>query len=151
GQAGVVAHHKVAVDFLNQVQSDADDDQQAGAAVKAGNAVVHFQQVGDDAGDDGHHGQEGGTDVGNAHEEPLKVIGGALAGPIAGNETAIVLEIIRRVLGVERDGGPEIAEEINQDDVEHVVDVALPLEDVIKGVRPAPTGDARQGVEKEER
>src|SRR2546427_390062 len=36
GQPGVVAHDEVAVDFLDHVQGDADDDQEPGAAVEAG-------------------------------------------------------------------------------------------------------------------
>ena len=38
-QAGVVPHDQVAVDLLHQVEGHADDDQQAGAAVEAGDEV----------------------------------------------------------------------------------------------------------------
>src|SRR5438034_2096211 len=38
-QSRIIAHHEMAVDLLNEVESHADDDQQAGAAVEAGNAV----------------------------------------------------------------------------------------------------------------
>ena len=38
GQAGIVPHDQVAVDLLHQIEGHADDDQQAGAAVEAGDA-----------------------------------------------------------------------------------------------------------------
>ena len=67
-------------------------------------------------------------DVGDAPQDAFEVIGRALAGTIAGNEAAVVFEVVGHVLGVEGDGGPEIAEEVDQDDVQHVVEIALPLE-----------------------
>ena len=43
-KALVVSHHQVAVDFLDEVEGDADDDEQAGAAEEAGDLHwdVHF-------------------------------------------------------------------------------------------------------------
>ncbi len=76
----------------------------------------------DDRGRDGHDGQESGTDVGDAHHDLFQIVGRALAGPIAGNERAEALEVFGHVFGIERDGRPEIAEEVDQHDVQQVVD-----------------------------
>ncbi len=58
GQAWVVPHDQVAVDFLHEIQGDADDDEQAGAAVEAGDRVVDFQRGRNQAGNDGDDGEE---------------------------------------------------------------------------------------------
>src|SRR5271165_6082589 len=118
----------MAVDFLHQIQRHADDDEQAGAAVKAGDGVVDLQGVGNQARDNRHHSKEGRPDVGNPHDDFLKVISRAFAGTITRNKAAVIFEVVGHVFGVERDGRPKIAEEINQDDVEDVVQIALPFE-----------------------
>ena len=43
-QARIVPHHQVTVDLLHQVEGDADGDQQAGAAEKAGDLVVDAER-----------------------------------------------------------------------------------------------------------
>ena len=55
----------------------------------------------------------------------FEVVGRALAGTIAGDEAAVVLQVVGHVLRVEGDGRPEVAEEVDQDDVEDVVEEAL--------------------------
>jgi len=40
--------NEVAVDFLHQVEDDADDDEQAGAAVEGGDLVGDFEFAADD-------------------------------------------------------------------------------------------------------
>ena len=39
----VIPHHQVAIDFLHQVEGHADGDQQAGAAVEAGDHVIDVE------------------------------------------------------------------------------------------------------------
>src|SRR5262249_34469985 len=64
-----------------------------------------------------------GADIGDADHHLLQVIGRSFSGSVAGNEGAEVLEIVGHVLGIEGDGGPEITEEVNEDQVGNVVDV----------------------------
>ena len=69
-----------------------------------------------------HQRQEAGADVGDADHHLFQVVGRPLARPIAGNERAVVLQVLGHVLRIEGDRRPEVAEEVNQRDVQHVVD-----------------------------
>src|SRR5579875_3764984 len=51
-QSRIIAHNQMAVDFLHQVEGDADNDEQAGAAVKLSYRVIDVQGVGDQGRDD---------------------------------------------------------------------------------------------------
>src|SRR5262245_1359376 len=136
-QAGIIAHYQVAVNLLHQVERHADDDQQTRAAVEAGDRVVHLERRGNQAGNDGDDGQKRGPDIGDAHDHFFEVVGGALARPIAGDEAAVVLQVVGHVFGVKGNGSPEVAEEVNQDDVANVVEVTLALEGGGEVVGPA--------------
>ena len=86
-----------------------------------------------------HDRQERGPDVGDAHHHPFQVLRRALAGPIAGDEAAVVLQVVGHVLGIEDDGRPEVAEDVDQDDEQDGVAPALALEDVLDARRPSPS------------
>src|SRR5262249_39731740 len=62
----------------------------------------------------------------------------ALTRTVARNEAAVVLQVVGHVLGIEGNGRPEVAEEVDEGDVEDVVNVALPLEGVVQRDGPAP-------------
>src|SRR5947207_1945080 len=57
GEAGIVAHDQMAVDLLNKIERHANHDQQAGAAVEGGDAVIDFHRAVDQARDDGDDGK----------------------------------------------------------------------------------------------
>src|SRR5262249_2931675 len=60
-QARIVPHDEVAIDLLHQIERDADDDQQAGAAVKAGHTIINVHGCVDETGYDRDYRQERGT------------------------------------------------------------------------------------------
>src|SRR5207245_6582630 len=75
-----------------------------------------------------------------------------LAGAVAGDEASVILEVIGHILGIEGDRRPEVAEEVDHDDVEDVVDVALADEGFGKPAGPGPARHRlEEGVEHEER
>src|SRR5262249_12094549 len=141
----IVAHNQVTVDLLDQVQAHADDDEQAGTTVERRDPVVHLQLTGDDRRDDGDHRQKRGPDVSDPHQYLLQVVRGGLARPVTRDEAAVVLQVVRHVLRVKGDCRPEVAEEVNQRDVQHVVKPSGPAlevaSDVGRPLRPAVTGD----------
>src|SRR5947207_12795081 len=108
------------IDFLNQVEGDADGNQQAGAAIEAGDVGFDLEQAGDDRGDDRHEGQESRADVGDANHHFFQVLGGPPARPVAGNEGAEILKVFGDLLGIESDRHPEVTEEVNQGDVRQI-------------------------------
>ena len=114
----------MAVDLLYQIQRDADDDQQTGAAIKASDHRVHVQGRRNDARNHGDDREERRADVGNADHDTFQVFRGPLAGPISGNEAAEIFEVIGHVLRIENDGRPKETEEKDHRDVANVVDVA---------------------------
>ena len=113
-QSAIVSHHQVAVNLLNQVERDTHSNQQSGAAVEAGDRIGHAERAVNNGWDDGDNRQERGTDVRDSYHDLFQVIGGPLAGTIAGNERPTVTQVVRHLLGIERDRRPEVAEEENQ-------------------------------------
>ena len=109
------------VDFLHQVKGHTDGDQEARAPVKAGDGEADTQGAGNHRGDDGHEGQEPGPHVGNPYHDPFQVVRCSLPGSVTGNEGTVVLQVFRHIFGIERDGRPEITEEIDQGNVKDVV------------------------------
>ena len=121
------------VDLLHKVEGHADRDKQARAAVETRDLRRDAQGTSHDRGDDRHERQERGAHVGDPLHHPLQKVGRALARPVAGDEGPKILEIIGHLLGVEGDRRPEVAEEVDQHDIEHVVEKRLaPRERVVQ-------------------
>src|SRR5438876_12139614 len=80
-QTGIIPHDQVTVDFLHKIQSDAYDNEQPGAAVKTGDAIIDAHRGRNQAWDNGDNGKEGGPNIRDAHHDAFEIIGCALAGP----------------------------------------------------------------------
>ena len=114
-EAAVVPHDQVGFDAVDEIEHDGDDDQQAGAAEELCDLIIARvaaeKEGGDERGDDGDDAEERGADVGDAEHHVFEIIGGALAGAEAGDERAVVAQLVGHFLGLELDGVPEVAEE----------------------------------------
>jgi hypothetical protein len=73
------------------------------------------------SGQDRDQGEIGGPDQRNPGEDPVDVLGRALARADAGNEAPVLAHVLGEIAGVEDDRDVEVAEEDDPDDVEQVV------------------------------
>ena len=105
------------VDFVDKVENDAHGNQQARAAKEASKTITDVKRIRDERRNNRDYSKEGSADVRNAQHNLLKVIRRAATGAISLDEGAASLEIIRHILGIERDSRPEVAEEVNERDV----------------------------------
>ena len=106
-QVAILVGDQVALDLGHRVHRHVDDDQQAGAAEIEGDARPRDQKFGHEA----DQGEIGGADHGDPGQHIIEIFLGALARADAGDEAAIALEIVGRLLGIEDDRGVEEAEE----------------------------------------
>ena len=126
----------MAVDLLHEVKRHAHRDQEARTAVEARDLGRNPQRSTDDRGNHRHERQESGADIGDPLHDPLEVVGGPLAWPVAGDERPEVLEVVGHLLRIEGDRGPEVAEEVDQHDVQHVVEQRLSAsEGIVQGTQ----------------
>src|SRR3954470_6670168 len=98
-QVAILVGDQVALDLGHRVHRHVDDDQQRGASEierDAGAGDQEFRQQADD-------GEVGGADHGDPGQHVIEIFLGSLAGADAGNEAAIFLEILGRLLGIEHD------------------------------------------------
>ena len=114
------------LDLIHEVHGHADKDQQAGTT-----EVERHVELGDH-----EHGQQGnGRDVhraaqGQTREYGVDVFLGAFAGTDAGDEAAVLLQVLGHILRVDDDGRVEVAEEEDQDNIEHIVQDAVRSKEV---------------------
>ena len=120
-EAGVVPHEEVCLDALDEVESDGDHDEKAGAAQELGDAEVDAHCLVDDHRRDRDDGQEGGTNVRDPLHDGLEVFSGSGAGPESGDERPVVAELLGHLVRVELHGDPEVAEDEDHEDVDEVV------------------------------
>src|SRR6266851_10326400 len=141
-EAFVVAHDELRLHLGHRVHGHADDDEERGSAeieveaeafrdprevVVGQEGVDDRPEVGDgrdlEAGDeelgkDGDEGEVDGAAEGDAAQDVVQVLRRALARTDAGHEAAVLPHVLGHVVGVEDDGGVEVAEEDDEGDVE---------------------------------
>lgn len=101
-----------------------------------------MKRIRDERRNDRDYSKEGSADIRNAQHNLLKVIRRAATGAISLDEGAASLEIIRHILGIERDSRPEVAEEVNERDVKnHVGERLTSAEDFVS---PANEGNPKR-------
>ena len=110
------------------LQCHADHDQKTGAAEELADIERNAQLLGDQRGNDGDDGQEAGAHVGDALHDPLQIFAGERTRANARNHAAMVAQLLRHLVGAELHGGPEVAEEVDQRDLEHHVRIRAGLE-----------------------
>src|SRR5687768_7593968 len=141
----VVAHDQLRLHLGHGVHGHAHDDEQGGAAeveveaeplrhpaeVVLGEEGVepgadardgrHLEAGDEELGQERDHGQVEGSPEGDAAEDVVEVLRGALARTDAGDEAPVLPHVLRHVVGIEDDRGVEVAEEDDEGDVEQVV------------------------------
>src|ERR1700690_1719632 len=123
-EAAVVSHEQIGLDALHHVQRHRHDDQQAGSAEKAADLDGNVHPGLRGHGDDGDDAQKRRADVGDAHHDFFKIIRRALPGPQAGNEAAVIAELVGHLLGLELHGRPEVGEEVEHRAFTENIDVS---------------------------
>src|SRR5207253_8875365 len=63
-----------------------------------------------------------GADQSDASQDRVDIVGSTLAGPYAGNESAVLSHVVRNFIRIEDDRRIEVAEEDDADDVQKVVE-----------------------------
>src|SRR6218665_3367243 len=109
------------VDLLDKIQGDRHYDQQPRPTIKAGDHRRDVHPRSDDSGDDCDQREESSTDISNSDHHLIQVLLSVRTWSISRNKAAIVLKVLGHVLGVDRNTRPEVAEEVDQGDVEQVV------------------------------
>jgi pimeloyl-ACP methyl ester carboxylesterase len=135
----------VGVDLLDQVKGDTDGDQQTRPAVKDSDRVGDSERTVNDRRHDRHDRKEGGPDISDPDHHLLQVIRGPAAGTISRNECAAFLEVVGHFLRIEGDRCPEVAEEKDQRDVEHVEQVRRLIIERRPGERQSPERRSARG------
>src|SRR6478735_6297462 len=111
----VVPHHQLGFDLLHGLDDDRHHDQQARAAEPEGPEVREAER--DDRRRDRHDGQEQSAGEGDAGHDPGKVILRRAARPDAGDEPAVLAELLGRLVRLERERGVEVGETHRQQEV----------------------------------
>src|SRR3989344_9222346 len=122
-QVGILMRQQMALDLGDRIDSAVDDDQQAGAAQEEQrNAGLRNHIFGQHA----DKGQVRRADHGDAGEHIIQIGRRVLARTDAGDEAAILLQVLRRLFRVEDHGGVEEAEEDDAERIErHVQRLAM--------------------------
>src|SRR3954453_13578312 len=123
----VVALLELGLDLLHGVERDTDHDQQRGAAERE--VLVGLNPDERDQRDQGQQTQVQSAGQRDAGEDVVEVRLGRLSRPDPGDETAVLLHVVRDLLWVEGDRDVEVGEEDDQQEVgQHVQRVVTPDE-----------------------
>src|SRR6476659_10515514 len=126
----VVALLELALDLLHGVQRDADHDEDRGSAERE--VLVGVDEDQRDQRDEGHHSEVQGSREGDAGQHVVQVLLGRLARPDPGDEAAVLLHVVRNLIGVEGDRDVEVGEEDDEQEVgDHVERVVAAHEVVV--------------------
>src|SRR5262245_25607588 len=160
-----MAHHKLRLDLADRIHCDAYDDQQARAAEiervpQPGHEPVrqygveprpdqgqglHLEAADYELRDQADDHQINRADCSQPNQNRVQVIAGALARADAGNERALLTQILGDLVGVENDRDIEKREENDQHDEERLVNRVPAAQPSIQRLQPAPIAE---GVER---
>ena len=110
-------HEHLSFQLLGGLQGHAHHDQHAGRAEHAGDV----QGVQHDGGDHGDDGQEQRAEQGQTVADLAQVFARGTARPDAGDEAAVLLEVLAHLHRIEGDGGVEVTEGDDQQEVDQIV------------------------------
>ena len=119
------------LNLLQRVEDDTDHNQQGCAAEEVGELLVDTKHVADDGGQDGDDSEEEGTRKGDLRHDVINVLGGLFARFHTGDETAVLLQLLRNLLRVDGDSRIEIGEEDNHDEEHDVVSPTVVVDEAI--------------------
>ena len=126
-------HHHLSFQSLDGFQSDAHNDDDRGTADSQVTNTSH--QVACYDGQQSDDTQVNGTKDNDLVDNLLDELSGGLAGTEAGDETAVLLQVVGDLHGIVLDGGVEPAEEEDHQAVHHAVCPAVGGPEVL--VQPA--------------
>ena len=123
-EALVVAHHQLAVDLLDGLEGDAhgDEDRDAEEAELLAAGGVTEGLADGEGRDQGDGGDEERAGEGDPGEDLRQVALGLVAGADAGDEAALLADLVGLLVRVELDGRVEVGEEDDQDAVDGQVE-----------------------------
>ena len=107
----------MAIDFLYQVECNADRNQQSGTTIEAGYHVIDSHQFRNDGWDDSDQCQERSSDVRDSLDDVFEVIFGTSSRSVTRDEGTVVLHVVGDFFGVKSNRSPEVTEEVNHPDV----------------------------------
>ena len=112
-----MTHQHLGLDGLYRLEGNAHNDDDGGAADRHGSELV-ADHAGED-GQDGHDAKIDGAEEGDLIDDPLDEIGSGTAGPVAGNEAAVLPQVVGDLHRIVLNGRVEVGE---RDDQNHVDD-----------------------------
>src|SRR4029079_6058617 len=127
-EAFVVAHQELRLDLLHRLHDDADDDQEARPA--EGDPRQGREDDAEQCGqgrDEAEEQRAGDRDPG---DDPGEIVGRRSSRPDARDEAAVLAELLRGVVRLEREGGVEVREADGQDEVQGDVDDRARVEEL---------------------
>src|SRR4051812_32396773 len=131
-EALVVAHHQLGLELFHRVQRHADDDEQRGPAEEE----VRARLVDEDRRQGGDRGEVERPREREAGEDAVEELGGRAPRSHAGDEPAVLLQVVGLIDRVERDRRVEVREEDDQDRLAEDVRRARRAEEVREVRRP---------------
>ena len=118
----ILPYRNLSVDFFDEVNDHRDDDEQSRAADRDGRDAG---EVFDDYRKDGDDAEEKRADKCQTGQDARDVLGSRVAGTNAGNEGAVFLEVCGDLVRVKSDGGVEICENKNQEEVGNAIEIIV--------------------------
>src|SRR6476646_2339206 len=103
-EALVGAHRELRLDLPHRVDGNAHDDQHRGAAERSGGRLREPAVLDEQRRQHRDGGQEEAAGDGQPHQHALEVLGGGPPGAHAGNEPAVLLQVVRLLDRVEDHG-----------------------------------------------
>ena len=115
-----MTHEQVAFNLLQGIQHHTHHNQEGGAAEELSELLVHAEQT-HDGGKDSHNTQENRTGQGDAGHDLVDILRSLLAGFHTGDETVVLLQILRNLLRVDGDCRVEVGEGNNHQEEDDIV------------------------------
>src|SRR6476620_11009581 len=129
----VVTHHQLRLDLFHRLHDDRDDDEEARSA-EAQRAEIRKYQP-DERRCDRDGGEEQGAGERDPAHDPGKVVLCRTTRADAGDEAAVLAELLGRLIGLERERGIEVREAHREQEVQPDVDHRLGVEERDDAVR----------------
>ena len=114
--------------MLDEVQAHTDNDQKPGSTKELGDKHGNPHLGSNHSRNQGNDGQEARPDVRDAFHHRLEVLRGARARTETGDKGTVVAKLFAHLFGREDHGGPEVAKEVDQTDLDQHVGIRTHLQ-----------------------
>ena len=109
-----MSHHHLALELLNGLKRNADDDDNGCAAQRQ---VAHAGELAVEQGYQRDDRKEERADEGDSGKNLFDISSGGSAGTNTGDRTVVCLQIVRHFHGIVLDRGVEVSEQQNENEV----------------------------------